>query len=80
MSGRPCGPAPHQRTMVVSKLSKLLNQEDALSAPWLKHFRNFLKTRCSWFLSKLLLSPLFYQDGQIFVFSRPPKLIRSAEA
>jgi hypothetical protein len=32
------------------------------------------------FLPKLLLSPLFYQDGQIFVFPRPPKLLRLAEA
>jgi hypothetical protein len=34
-SVRPCSPAPHRLAMVVSKLSKLLNQEDALSAPWL---------------------------------------------
>jgi hypothetical protein len=27
--------------VVLSKLSKLLNQEDALSAPCLKHFRNY---------------------------------------
>ena len=26
--------------VVFSKLSKLLNQEDALSAPYLQHFRN----------------------------------------
>ena len=35
-SVRPCSPAPHRLAMVVSKLSKLLNQEDALSAPWLR--------------------------------------------
>jgi hypothetical protein len=34
-SVHPCSPAPHRLAMVVSKLSKLLNQEDALSAPWL---------------------------------------------
>jgi hypothetical protein len=35
-SVRPCSPAPHRLAMVVSKLSKVLNQEDALSAPWLR--------------------------------------------
>ena len=34
-SVRPCSPAPH-RLVMVSKLSKLLNQEDALGAPWLR--------------------------------------------
>jgi hypothetical protein len=29
------------RGVVFSKLSKQLNQEDALSAPWLQHFRNY---------------------------------------
>ncbi len=36
-SVRPCSPAPHRPPMVVSRLSKLLNQEDALSVPWLRH-------------------------------------------
>jgi hypothetical protein len=30
------------RGVVFSKLSKLLNQEDALSAPWLQHLRNYV--------------------------------------
>jgi hypothetical protein len=37
---------PVTRGVVFSKLSKLLNQEDALSAPCLQHFRN----RCAAFL------------------------------
>ena len=34
-SVRPCSPAPHRLPIVLSKLSKLLNQEVALSAPWI---------------------------------------------
>jgi hypothetical protein len=34
------GPGPVTGGVVFSKLSKLLNQEDALSAPCLQHFRN----------------------------------------
>src|SRR5271157_3561836 len=34
-SVRPCSPRTDRLAMVVSKLSKLLNQEDALSVPWL---------------------------------------------
>jgi hypothetical protein len=32
------------------------------------------------FWPRVQLSPLFYQDGQIFYISRPPKLIRLTEA
>jgi hypothetical protein len=63
-----------------SKLSKLLNQEDALSAPFGLHQSRNTNAVISAFSPKLLLSPLFYQDGQIFVFPRPPKLLRLAEA
>src|ERR1700722_10034920 len=34
-SVRRCSPARHRLPMVLFKLSKLPNQEDALSAPWL---------------------------------------------
>ena len=36
------GPGLVTGGVVVSKLSKLLNQEDALSAPCLKHFRDYV--------------------------------------
>jgi hypothetical protein len=45
--------------VVFSKLSKLLNQEDALGAPWLQHFRNYrgaISSRGGVFAS-LLMSP-----------------------
>src|ERR1700689_1900018 len=63
-----------------SKLSKLLNQEDALSAPFGLHQSRNTNAVISAFSPKLLLSTLFYQDGQFFVFPRPPKLLRLAEA
>jgi hypothetical protein len=77
--------------VVFSKLSKLLNQEDALSAPCFKALSQLLwrdegrrraisKDALFEVCPKLQLSPLFYQDGQIFIFPRPPKLIRLAEA
>jgi hypothetical protein len=50
---------PESGGVVFSKLSKLLNQEDALGAPWLRHLRNYrgaIRSRGGVFAS-LLMSP-----------------------
>jgi hypothetical protein len=45
-SVRPCSPAPDRLPIVLPKLSKLLNQEDALGAPWIRTVICALRRRC----------------------------------